>query len=426
MDISRPVSRPSSKKLTKSFVDSIPFTESGQAFYRDTEIAGFGLRVGTTSKTYIAEGKVNGKTVRTTIGKHGVFTAEQARAEARQILGMIAKGVNPADEKKERRARGVTLEQVFNDYLLARKALKPRTIYDYQRFMKTYLADWRNKPIAEISKDMIAKLHTKLGERSEAQANLTMRFMRALFNFAAGQYEDSKGRSLIIENPVKRLSQTRAWYRVERKQTVIKPNQLPDWYKAVESLREDATSKQSALVADYLLFVLFTGLRRQEAAKLTWENVDLENRTFTIPDTKNHLPLTLPITDFIYEVLQKRKSTTSAPHYVFEGHGTSGYLIEPRKQMQKIIEDSGVSFTIHDLRRTYITIAESLDISAYAIKRLVNHKMNNDVTAGYIIGDVERLREPMQKITDHLLKLAGLKSIATVIPLSKKRNTGKR
>jgi hypothetical protein len=44
-------------------------------------------------------------------------------------------------------------------------------------------------------------------------------------------------------------------------------------------------------------------------------------------------------------------------------------------------------------------IAESIDISAYALKRLVNHKMtNDDVTAGYIISDGERLRKPMQQI----------------------------
>ena len=60
--------------------------------------------------------------------------------------------------------------------------------------------------------------------------------------------------------------------------------------------------------------------------------------------------------------------------------------------------------TLHDLRRTFITVAESLDISAYAAKRLVNHKMSGDVTAGYIIADVARLRDPMQKITDRLLE----------------------
>jgi hypothetical protein len=57
-----------------------------------------------------------------------------------------------------------------------------------------------------------------------------------------------------------------------------------------------------------------------------------------------------------------------------------------------------------NLRRTLITIAESLDISAYALKNLLNHKSSNDVTAGYIISNPERLRIPMQRITDHLLK----------------------
>jgi hypothetical protein len=65
---------------------------------------------------------------------------------------------------------------------------------------------------------------------------------------------------------------------------------------------------------------------------------------------------------------------------------------------------------MHDLRRTFITVAESLDISVYAVKRLVNHKMNNDVTAGYIVSDVERLRKPMQSIADNLLKLMAVNS----------------
>ncbi|MDG1286327.1 MAG: hypothetical protein P8P30_02045 [Rickettsiales bacterium] len=54
---------------------------------------------------------------------------------------------------------------------------------------------------------------------------------------------------------------------------------------------------------------------------------------------------------------------------------------------------------LHDLRRTFITTAESLDISAYALKRLVNHKNSNDVTSGYIIMDTERLRKPMEQIS---------------------------
>ena len=86
-----------SNKLTKSYVDSLPYQESGQIFYRDSDLKGFGLRVGTGSKVYIAEGKVNNKNIRVTIGRHGVLTSEQARLEARSILGMIARDVNPND-----------------------------------------------------------------------------------------------------------------------------------------------------------------------------------------------------------------------------------------------------------------------------------------------------------------------------------------
>jgi len=41
--------------------------------------------------------------------------------------------------------------------------------------------------------------------------------------------------------------------------------------------------------------------------------------------------------------------------------------------MSKVIAASDISFTIHDLRYTFITIAESLDIPAYALKRLLDH-----------------------------------------------------
>ena len=116
-------------------------------------------------------------------------------------------------------------------------------------------------------------------------------------------------------------------------------------------------------------------------------------------------------------MLLKRKENSSN-NYVFAGTGESGYIVEPRKQMAKVIKETEIQFTVHDLRRTFITIAESLDIPAYALKRLLNHKMNNEVTAGYIMLDVERLRKPMQMITDYLLLQMGLKQ-STIIPLPK-------
>jgi integrase len=77
--------------------------------------------------------------------------------------------------------------------------------------------------------------------------------------------------------------------------------------------------------------------------------------------------------------------------------------VEPRTAVSRISELSGVPFTLHDLRRTFITIAESLDIPGYAFKRLLNHKDPNDMTAGYTVSNVDRLREPMQRITEFIV-----------------------
>jgi integrase len=103
-------------------------------------------------------------------------------------------------------------------------------------------------------------------------------------------------------------------------------------------------------------------------------------------------------------LLLKKRIAASPNEYVFPGTGKNGYLVEPKKQIKKICVTAELTFTIHDLRRTFITIAERLDIPAYALKRLLNHKIRkNDVTAGYIITDVERLRKPTQQISDYIL-----------------------
>ena len=92
-------------------------------------------------------------------------------------------------------------------------------------------------------------------------------------------------------------------------------------------------------------------------------------------------------------------------------------MIEPKRQLAKIIEETGGPFTMHDLRRTFITITESLDISSFAVKALINHKMGDDVTSGYIQLTPERMRKPMQYVTDFILKSAGVKATTEVTTL---------
>jgi hypothetical protein len=59
-----------------------------------------------------------------------------------------------------------------------------------------------------------------------------------------------------------------------------------------------------------------------------------------------------------------------------------------------------------------------MDISAYTLKRLLNHKDKRDVTAGYIVLNVERLREPMQRIAIFILRAAGVEDSGRVVDMT--------
>lgn len=407
-------------KLTKTTVDKIPFAEKGkQTDYYDSELPAFGVRVSASSKNYFVRKWINGKLTRVTLGRHGIIYADAARKLAGDATTEIRKGVDVNLEKAKSRIRGITLTDVFKEFLATRNALKPRTVDHYSDDVNRHLADWLKKPIAEISKEMIAKKHAKLAESAgEASANSVMRTFRAVYNFARS-YTDNA----IPDNPVQRLSQTRQWFKIERRSTFLKPHELNHWYGAVQNI-------PNTVIRDYLLLTVFTGLRKQEGLQLKWSSVDLKDRSFTIIETKNGTPHNLPMSNYLHALfieLQKHKTND----YVFPGTGAAGHLVEPRKMMnyitrrtlltlngvenekdfnKKMTEDPegikpGISFMLHDLRRTFITTAESLDISYAALKRLLNHSDGNDVTGGYLQITTDRLREPMEKISTKLIEL---------------------
>ena len=403
-------------RLTKGHVERLRAPAKGQRFLRDTELKGFLVRVTAAgSKAFCLEKRIKGRSVRRTIGRYPDMSVERARRQAHIWLGLLAEGKNPFEEDDDRAREKLTLSYVFKDYLKARKTLKPNTVQDYQQMIDRAFRDWRNRSLRDISKVMVQQRHRWLGRRNGPHyANNALRLLRALYNYAAAAYDDAEGHPLIPINPVSVLTQTRAWYPKKRRRTVITRSQVPAWYKAVLSLRnqlknpkkpEEGKDPDAALVSDYLLLLLFTGLRRNEAATLRFDNIDFMDRTLTIPDTKNGEPLTLPLSDFLVELLEGRAKETKGD-FVFPGSGKHGHLIEPKRHVQRVIEQSGVPFMLHDLRRTFITIAESLDLSHYAIKRLVNHKISGDVTAGYVVADVGRLRKPMQRISDRIIAIA--------------------
>jgi integrase len=232
-----------------------------------------------------------------------------------------------------------------------------------------------------------------------------MRLLRAIFNYAMVEYEDSSGMPVIIHNPVVKIK--RNWFKENIRTNIVEPNDLKDWHSAVVSLphvKVNTTHHNiSEAVRDLLILLLFTGLRASEGINLKWSDIDFKNKLLHVKDTKNREDHTLPLSDHIFELLSGRK-ILSEGEYIFPGHDPNKALVTPNRQVKKVIENSGVQFILHDLRRTFATYADSLGIQHNTIKRLMNHK-NNDVTSvHYIHQSIETLRKPMNIITDYMLE----------------------
>ena len=431
---------PEKIKITKTAVEKLPFAEKGkQIDYYDSVLPAFGVRVSTSAKVYFVRKRVNGKMSRIILGKHGVdkMTADSARDAAQDVFGEIRRGIDRNEEKKKAMARGLILSDAVDQYFESRD-LKESTVKNYNLLLDTHFKDWQKKPIKDITREMVAARHLKISKTSgAASANNAMKVLRLFYNYAAGKFPGT-----LPENPVKVLTHARQWNRVERRKSIIETSVLPYWIKAVEKL-------QNPTIRDFFKMLLFTGLRKNEALQLKWDDVDMQEKKFTIIDTKNKKPHTLPMSDYLVNLFKERQALKEND-FVFPGTGKSGHLYEPRKQIAIIEHDThktlngittdeelakllkkdpkslkpGISFMPHDLRRTFAKIAEK-NASYTELKRLLNHSTEDDVTQGYLIISVDDLRAPMQRITN-AIKIATTTKTAKVIPMQPRKKAAQQ
>ncbi len=371
--------------FTKKVLDDLPAPAKGRAYYLDTKQTSLGLTITDRgTRSFHVRATVNGTTKRIAIknGKYPAMTVEQARTQAKKLLADIANDVNPIQKRQKKKALTVTLQQVFDSYLSERD-LKPGTIKDYKLSMKESFDEWMDKPLKNITDRMVQARYQQRGKASKARADNAIRVLGAVYRYAQAKYRDSEGSTLFLRNPVDILKETKTRFKIPRKKRVVPRESLDKWFNAVDGLNNKVAS-------DYLLFLLFTGTRREEAAKLTWEEVNFTANTFRLLDTKNREVVTLPLPDFIGKRLKVRRGRKRTLG-ISRALGKAGYLSDPRKSIEIVKASTKIPFSPHDLRRTYISIAESLDMSVYTIKALVNHKMSGDVTAGYVVQTPERL-----------------------------------
>lgn len=383
------------RNFTKAYLDSLT-VEDKRYFVYDTKVPQLGMTVYPTgNKTFHIRTTVHSQTRRIAIkkGKYPGMKIEQARAAALALLSQVAGGDDPVEKRRGEKIIEVTLKQVMEKYLEERRdrqnnPLKPYTKKDYRKAINETFKDYIDKPLADLTSDVVLKLYKARKEESPSRASNAARVLSALFNFARVEYQKANGESYFLSNPVDAIKERKLRYVAPRRKTHIAKENLKRWFDVVEAIDTQ----------DYLKFILLTGIRGGEADGLQWEHVDFNRESFILVDPKNRETVELPLPSSLKAGLYGRRQESGKVFQVSD---------EGRWLRKTVIEQSGIEFTRHDLRRTFATVGESLDISWLAIKRLMNHKtQESGVTEGYIVMDLDRLRVASKKVEEAILGAA--------------------
>jgi len=389
-------------KLTQRAIDKLPAPDPSekQMLHWDSDVKGFAVLCSgvTNAKTYIVQRTLpDGRDRRVTIGPVNTLTLEKATELAKDMLHDLRHGRDP-----KKKIDNPTLRTTLEAYLIARRDLRPASVAVYRQVEKT-LTTWLDRPLREIDGDMVEDRHraiaaaiSKKGDGNDGivTANVAMRTFRTLYNFATERTPD------LPLNPVRRLR--RQWFKEPKSERMVPEEKMADFYTAVRKLPHPVQR-------DYLLMLMFTGMRRTECASLRWDDIDLTKRIIRVQaaNTKTGKKLELPMSDFVHDLLVARRSLGNSG-YVFPGKSGGKPIIGTTAPLRTVAEATGVQVSAHDLRRGFITIAESTDISVMALKALVNHTLGSGITEGYVQMRVERLREPVQRVANRIKELCGI------------------
>jgi integrase len=399
-------------KLTERAINKLaaPDPKGKQVLHWDRDLKGFAVLCSgkTNARTFVVQRTLpGGRNRRVTIGAVNELSLEKATELAKDMLHELRHGRDP-----KKKVANPTLRETFDAYLLARepgtvRALRPASVALYRFAIEKTLTDWLDRPLREITGDMVEARHraiaasiSKKGDGNDGivSANVAMRTFRTLYNFAAERTPD------LPPNPAKRLR--RQWFKEKRSKRTVPEEKMAAFYSAVCALPHSVQS-------DYLLMLMFTGMRRAECASLRWDDIDLIKRVFRVQadKTKTDQELELPMSDIVHDLLVKRRRLGDPGAFVFPGKSEGRFIIGTTAPLKAVAKACGVQVSAHDLRRGFITIAESCDISGYALKALVNHTLGSGVTEGYVQMKVERLRAPVQRVADRIKQLCGITEV---------------
>ena len=410
-------------KLTKKFIDSIDYTAKGTDIYMDDVLTGFALRVGKQSKRYTLHKRINGKLYREEVEETHLITLTEAREKASIMMANIKKGMHVYDglhenleDPKDKTNNVPTLQEAYDYFKSTKTGLAEGTITTYDRQILNKLKDWLNISLNDITKSMISDKHKEISKHSEAQANATMRALRSVWNYCRDSFLDDDEDFLIKEQPIRILNAKKDWNRVKPRTKHIEEEYLGTYIKTLLSYVDRSSHMQaphSNNARDIMLLFMFTGVRLNEAQSLKWSDIDLKAGRIIFKDTKNGSDYHMPTSNILQALLKERRRLNSGKQWVFPSdlQASDDHIKDLSGSYKAIGNQANLYITPHDLRRTFGTVANSLNISYPVLKRLLNHreaKSSDDVTLQYVQVSQRQLRDALNSIEAFYCQHAGL------------------
>ncbi len=392
--------------LTKRAVETLKPDERPWIAW-DDRLTGFGVRVQPSgAKTFVVNyrsgsGGRSAPNKRVTLGRFGRITPEQARRMAQELLGKVASGEDPAQERAEARTMP-TLARAFEDYMEANPRRKPRTVLIYRQNLRVCFGDWLNRSLDVIDRrDIEARFHRVTERHGWATANQAVSMLRSIYRRSSIDHEG-------LRNPVELWIAGGGRLNRKRRRRISSPAEvLPRWRAGVEAIGLPPDHRDIFLIGAY------TGMRLGEVVSLRWERIDLDHAILRVEETKTGEPLELPLTRQLAAVFERRREEAhgaAAEGWVFPSlTSATGHLMGLQQYHGDISRAAGTRFWFHGLRNAFITVAErDLMLPRPLTKRLVNHARDDDITEGYAADwTVEQLREPAQRVADRIEILLG-------------------
>lgn len=384
-------------KLTKSIIDNLKPGEPDY-FVWDDLLPGFGVRVWPTGrKVYVVQYRIGIRTRRVKVGNHGALTVEQARKEAKGILGDVARGEDPQEDRLTRR-KSLTVKELCDNYLAVAdrglimgkggKAKKTSTLYTdrgrIERHIKPLLGiklvcDVTQADVSRFIRDVasgktavIEKTERKRGkaivEGGIGTAARTAGLLGGILSFAVSD-------GVIAFNPatgVKRPAD-------KRRQRRLTFDEFRKLGKALIAAKANAETDQGINGA-WLLAL--TGCRLGEIENLKWSEVDDEGCCFRFEDSKEGASVR-PIGRSVFDLLATVEREEANPFVLtaLRGEGAFGGLPGAWRRIVKRAELEGV--TPHTLRHSFASVAGDLGYTESTIAAMLGHAAGS-VTSRYV------------------------------------------